>query len=609
MSKYLVATAIFWCLTFIAGRLIFIGLNSIKAVDVPISELAAAIVRGCIFDLSLWGYLSLVACVLVAALGKWLGTLRVLKFMTYLTGIIAAVTVFLLPAEAITYGAWGHHVDAPSLLMVAQRPSLILASSETWFEVAYVLVCAFLVAVDIWFLNKMKNVALKEGSNDENAISAVAALIVGGAMIIPIRGGFGLAPLNTGRAFTSNYIFANHVAINPLWNFIYSLKRIDSATEEYHFMTDDEAQAKVDSLMHRGVAKEAQYPQIFTVERPNIVVILLESFSAHGIEYLGGINATPNLDAIRHEGITFTNFFASADRSGKGLLAVFCGQPSLPNLRIIQYPEKTQALPQIAREMRRIGYTDQTFVYAGDINFNNFNSLVNLAGFDKVVTQDDFSSEQLGDKWGAHDEYSLSRLIEIMDSQTEPFYDFIFTLSSHEPFTVPMERKLEDDYLNSMCYTDKCLGEFFKTARTKQWWDKTAFILLADHGHGGPEHVGPTDRRRWNIPLIITGGAVATKDTTVTTYGSQTDLACTLLSQVGGETSSFRFSKNLLDSSEEDFAFFDFAGGYGFATPTDFEVYDNEAKRYVRKDDQTEKADTLSGKAYLQVVAKTVSEY
>ena len=94
------------------------------------------------------------------------------------------------------------------------------------------------------------------------------------------------------------------------------------------------------------------------------------------------------------------------------------------------------------------------------------------------------------------------------------------------------------------------------------------------------------------------------KDSLVTTYGSQTDLTATILSQVGIDTKDFTFSKNLLDSTAVDFAFFDFSDGFGFVTPTNYEVYDNQMQQFIRRDDMSAQADTISGKAYLQKIAK-----
>ena len=610
----LVATLLAWLLTFLVGRLIFIGVNSLKAADLTSSELGLALVHGMKFDISIWGYCGILMCVAVAV-AVWFSnynrdTVRpVLRWSSIIVGILSGVVIFVLPAEAITYRAWNHHVDAGSLMMLADKPSLILASAETWFEIAYVVVM-FIVGLVFFgiayrlcrklasplYRNEWGNVA----TSVTKTLTCITALIIGGLMIIPIRGGVGLIPLNTGNAYFSQNQFANHVAVNPVWNFIYSTKRAKQADIKYEFMPEADMEARFNGLMKA----DQKFPKIFKVDRPNIVIILLESFSAHGIEYLGGINATPNIDSLRHTGLYFNNFFASSDRSGKGLMSVMNAYPSLPTIRVIQFPQKTQNIPSLAQILRKNGYTSQTFIYGGDINFNNFNSLVNQNGYDHVITQDDFSHDQMGDKWGAHDEFTFERLLSTIDSQPTPFFDFYFTLSSHEPFTVPMERKLENDYLNSMYYTDACLGKFMRSAREKKWWDNTVFILLADHGHGGPDNVDETDRRKFNIPLIITGGAVAPKDSLVTSYGSQTDLTATLLAQLDIDAKDFVFSKNLLDSSAKDFAFFDFSDGFGFVTPDNYEVYDNQMSRFIRIDDSSQKADTISGKAYLQKIAK-----
>lgn len=610
----LAATLLAWLLTFLVGRLIFIGVNSLKAADITSGELGSALLHGMKFDVSIWGYCGILTCVTMA-IAVWFArwnrdTVRAaLRAMSIFVGVLTGIVIFVLPAEAITYRAWSHHVDAGSLMMLADKPSLILASAETWFEIAYVVV--MLIVGLVFFgmtyrlCRKFASPLYKSPWGDvatpvTKALTCVAALVIGGLMIIPIRGGVGLIPLNTGNAYFSQNQFANHVAVNPVWNFIYSTKRAKQADIKYEFMPEADMEARFGALMKA----EGKFPKIFKVERPNIVVILLESFSAHGIEYLGGINATPNIDSLRHTGLYFNNFFASSDRSGKGLMSVMNAYPSLPTIRVIQFPQKTQNIPSLAQTLRKNGYTSQAFIYGGDINFNNFNSLVNQNGYDHVITQDDFTSDQMGDKWGAHDEYTFERLLSTIDSQPSPFFDFYFTLSSHEPFTVPMERKLENDYLNSMYYTDSCLGRFMRAARKKEWWDRTVFVLLADHGHGGPENVNETDRRKFNIPLIITGGAVAPKDSLVTSYGSQTDLTATLLAQLGIGAEDFVFSKNLLDPSAKDFAFFDFSDGFGFVTPDNYEVYDNQMGRYIRMDDTSSKADTISGKAYLQKIAK-----
>lgn len=608
---FLAATFAYWILLFATQRAVFLAINSSKAIDAPLGELVLAFIHGLRFDISIWGYGSIFSLV-VFLVAVWLCDLRkVVRGMGIVLGALGGLFTFLLPANSIAYNSWGHHADAAALGMLADSPELLFASMETQYEMIYLVVCGLMAVVFGVLLSKMLNpvrkIMRRDDEDQDCALSlrgkcVMAGIIasLAGLSIIPIRGGLGLAPLNTGMAYFSQVQFANHTAVNPIWNFLYSTKRAKSAEVRYDFMPDEDMEGRFSDMMRQ----DGEPAKILKSERPNVVIILLESFSAHGIRFLGGENATPCLDALTREGVYFDNVFASSDRSGKGLVAVMCGYPSLPTVRVIQFPQKTQNISFLAQKLRDNGYESQTFVYGGDINFNNFNSLVNQAGFDNIITENDFSHDQLGDKWGAHDEHTFAKLLETMDGQKEPFFNFFFTLSSHEPYTVPMERKMSDDYLNSMYYTDHCLGQFFEQAKTKSWWDNTLFVLIADHGHQGPSRVGNTDRRRFNIPLILTGGAVAVRDSLVHTYGTQTDLANTLLSQMGIDASDFNFSRNLLIDDGKDFAFFDFTDGYGYVTKEDYQVYDIPMSSFIRHDNQTAEADTTSGRAYLQKIAK-----
>ncbi len=596
--RYLLMHAIFWLVTFALHRILFIAINSAKAFDTPLSELALSLIHGMVFDVSIIGYLSILYCLIIALSSPWVELHKTLKITNTITRIISSIVVFLLPADAIIYSYWNYHYDATCIAMSTTD------AIETWAFVIYLIAGIALVIGNgvllRFFTSNSVDVKAKPSQNIFGRIvNVIIMLIIGAAMILPIRGGTGIAPLSNSRAYFSSYQFANHVAMSPVWNFIYSTKRLKETSATYKFMDDEDAAKRFGEL----TAESNEYPHVLKTNRPNIIFILLESFSAHGIEFLGGENATPTIKSLLKESLVFNNVMAASDRSGKGLVAVMCGYPVLPTVSIIQYPKKTQSLPFIARKLRNEGYEDQTFVYGGDLNFNNFNSLVNMAGFDNVVTEEDFDETMMGDKWGAHDEYTFERLLNEADKQKEPFFDFIFTLSSHEPFTVPMPRQLDNDYLNSVYYTDKCLGDFISKAKQKSWWDNTLLVLVADHGHAGPENVGLEHKKRFNIPLIFTGGALEVRDSVVSKCGTQIDIAKTLLKQLDIDCDEFTFSKNLLDKSVKGYSFFDFNDGYGYVDDNTYQVYDNRGKMWLRFDSRNAEKDSISGRAILQMMS------
>lgn len=606
--RYVFLTAIFWILTFGIHRIIHIALNSDKAIDTPISLIAEGMVRGIIFDLSLWGYMSLLTIALVLIFGLFTKIRPALVIANIITGIISTIIVVLLPGNGIIYSYWGRHYDFSDLGMIADNPSLALASIETPMLVLYIIVAIVLAICNIILLRKLTTNVTDETNEVApkywpRVFQFIIVAIIGGLLIIPVRGGVGLAPLNTGRAYFSNALFASHVALNPVWNFIYSIKRANQTSQTYKFMPKEDAENIFNELTEN--AHSDNFLPILKDKRPNIVYILLESFSAHCIEALGGENVTPNLKQLAKEGIFFDNIYAASDRSGKGLVAAMCGYPVLPTYSIIQYPQKTQALPYMAKELRDNGYESQTFIYGGDLRFNSFNSLVTLAGFDHIITESDFPSSAMGDKWGAHDEYTLDKMLEEMKHQKQPFFDFLFTLSSHEPFTVPMEKHHDNPYLNSVFYTDSCLGAFFDKAKSSGLWDNTLYVMVADHGHGGPNNVGNDDKMRYRIPLVLTGGALCVSDTTINKVGSQIDIVSTLLPQLDINAKAFKFSKNLLSSEAPSYAFYDFNDGFGYVDEKQYVVYDNQGKQFMKyESEEGTEIDSSIGMAILQIMSE-----
>ncbi len=275
----------------------------------------------------------------------------------------------------------------------------------------------------------------------------------------------------------------------------------------------------------------------------------------------------------------------------------------MPAYSIIQYPAKSQSLSFLPKRLRENGYGNLTYMYGGDIGFKGMNSFVTLSGFDKIITINDFPRSTQGEKWGVHDEYTFEKLYKEMNDAQKPFFKFYFTLSSHEPFDVPIEKIYENPYLNAVYYTDKCLGDFFRKVKKTKNWDNTLFLLIADHGVAGPLKATSQMKERYHIPMLWTGGAVAVKDTIINTLGSQTDMVSTLLAQLDIEASGFPFSKNLLSPLVNEFAFFTYPDAFGYITPKSFQVYDNRAKGYIEQQGEITEVDSLRAKAYLQVLS------
>ncbi len=215
-------------------------------------------------------------------------------------------------------------------------------------------------------------------------------------------------------------------------------------------------------------------------------MIILESFGNSLIGPLGGDSlTTPCLNRYIKEGIVFSNFYASGNRTDKALPAILSGYPAQPAASIIKEPRKTQSLPSLVRILNGSDYKS-SFWYGGDINFANFNSFLITSGFHQIITMENFDPADYNSKWGVHDNVIFKALQDSMKQMKQPFFSVVLTLSSHEPFEVPMEPVFEGKdnltkFRNSVYYTDRTVGAFLDWAKETDWWENTLVILVADH--------------------------------------------------------------------------------------------------------------------------------
>ncbi len=260
------------------------------------------------------------------------------------------------------------------------------------------------------------------------------------------------------------------------------------------------------------------------------------------------------------------------------------GYPNQAITSIIKTPTKTQHLPAINKSLEKKGY-HTSYTYGGELEFANIKSYLLNAGFKTLVSKYSFDPSERNTSWGVHDHIVLKRFFENINKEQQPFFATIFTLSSHEPYDVPMAPRFKGKdettlFKNSVAYTDSCIGDFITKLKKDPLWKNTLVVLVADHGHPLPGH-DPNDRpSKFHIPLIFTGGALTMKGK-VKTIGSQTDIATTLLHQLGIPASDFKWGKDLLDSSARSFAFYTFNNGFGFVNPSGTVTVDNVSQKII----------------------------
>jgi phosphoglycerol transferase MdoB-like AlkP superfamily enzyme len=355
---------------------------------------------------------------------------------------------------------------------------------------------------------------------------------------------------------------------------------------------------KSDSLISR--------PQLINIsdkKQPNVILIILEGFSDKVIAELGGMkDVSPNLDSLCAKSTVFTNFYATGNRSDRGISGVLGGYPSLLSTSIMVYPEKSRSLTLLPEYFNRKKY-HTSFYYGGDINFYNLRTFVLQSNCEKITTKADFPSE-LGrmSKWGVPDGYVFDRALADLRTEVQPFMKTIYTVSSHPPYDVPFSKikgsSLHEKYLNSVAYTDSCLGSFIDSLRKSPLWENTLLIVTADHGHMEPGPTDITDPATYRIPLIWSGGVIDSLRR-IEIITQQVDFATTLVHQLGWEADSSRFAKDFFTS--KPFAFYMLDSGWGYIIPEGKFYFDQNSFDFVSKP-KGKSVDLNFSKAYLQVL-------
>jgi len=570
--KAFIFTYLLFVLVFVLQKPAFVLYYGILPEEGGAAAFFNIILHGLKLDASLAGYLTaLPALMLIVSVfvnGKWLAKGAKIYF-----GIVAVLLSAIFTVDMGLYEYWGFRLDATPLFYFFSSPKDALASVSVWTVIGGVLV--FLVYAALLYLlfvycllrQPLKPVRRK-------ALSAPVLVLLTGLLFIPIRGGFTVSTMNVGKVYFSSDMRLNHAATNPAFSLMESLAKQKDFSKQYRFMPHAAADSLFAEMTY--VAKADSIDSLLTTARPDILMIIMESFSSHLMTELGGEpDIAPNLDSISREGVLFTNFYANSFRTDRGLVAVLSGYPAQPTTSIMKYPRKTQSLPAIASALAENGYTPQ-YYYGGDADFTNMRSYLMASGFERIVSDVDFPVSKRLSKWGAHDDEVFKRLYNDMAADTaqgKRKFRVVQTSSSHEPFEVPY-RRLANDRLNAFAFTDSIIGDFIRRFKELPQWQNTLVVLVPDHLGACPENIDNLTPERYRIPLILTGGAVKSPRR-IDAYGSQQDIAATLLAQLGVEHSDFVFSKDVLDTKAPHFAFFTVPDAMGIADSCGTVIYDN----------------------------------
>ncbi len=510
------------------------------------------------------------------------------------------------------YGEWRTKLSYRALLYL-QNPSEVINTAETEHTLLLIVLWSVFTVLFCWLYTKLVEPDFTESEEKEDYKPNVYVLsgsfvLVLGMLFLGMRGGLNEIPITSSKVYYSSHKFANEMCVNPAYYLVENIlnsKKVETRAH-FNYMDMESAKRRTESLHEFACDSTVN---ILKIERPNIVVILLESWSADLIESLGGEpGITPNFRELEKEGLLFTNIYASANRSQHAMSSLFGGLPGMPVTTITNHPDKYYAVPSLVKKMDSIGY-HTSFYFGGELNYGNILSYLRYNEFDEIVEGKDINEGFFKGKLGYHDTDVMPWYVEQLSRYEQPFFSTLFTQSSHSPYDYPKIFEeiewpaIEKQYVNSGHYTDIAIGMFMEKAKQQEWYDSTLFIFVADHSHATYKNHRMESFDHHKIPMLIYGEPLqdSLRGMTFDKICGNTDLPATILAQLGMKHDEFIWSKDVFGKCYKPFAFFELNNGLGWKTPEGEFVYSNTGI-YIKNTLPEAVRDSVvkDGKAYMQ---------
>lgn len=599
---FILCTFIGWLVVFAIQKPLFLLYHNDLAAGHSFTEYLQVILHGLKLDATVSGYLTAIPLLLTIVSIRFTGkTMKsILKVYFAIMSILVAI---IFGVDVALYGYWNFRLDS-TVFFYLQSPENAMASIPFGMFIVQTIVIIIYAAFIYFLFKRFVTPIMPDTPATKKAGTLVSCILAGGILFIAIRGGLTTSTANVGMVYFSNDQFLNHSAINPCFSLMTSLTKEQDFSKEFSFFTEDKRQELFSALyptVKSGILAENE--MLLNTDRPNILLVILEGISANVVEATGGeSDITPNLNRLSEEGILFSNMYANSFRTDRGLVATLNGYLGQPTTSIMKYPSKSQSLPSIALSLREEGY-DTEVLYGGDINFTNMRSFFFNSGYNRLTSDKDFPISSRLSKWGANDDITFERLYDdlIKKDENTPWLHTFLTLSSHEPFKVPYDR-LEHPYLNSVAFTDSCLGDFVDKIKQTPLWENMLIVFISDHGFRYPESLKEYEPGRYHIPCLWIGGAVKAP-MVVDKIVNQTDLASTLLAQMNLANDGFIFSKNIFRPEYPEFAVYTFNNGFGFIDSTGVSIHDNTSNTLLFENPESGSPQRIkNGKAILQTL-------
>jgi len=587
--------------------------DKLQVVENPFSEVLLAYYNAISLDVATASILIIIPWLLLTFNSLLKSKIIKLVMQAYTLFVIALTTAVYI-AELGIYNEW-EEKPTFKIFNYLKHPDEAIASNPIFFTIILTLI--MIVMLRVFYKLTKKLYSSYDISKKRNYLVTLLFFLLAPIIFLGARGGYKEIPIAQASVYFSKHKVYNDIAISTLYNFIHSItenQAVIDGKNSYEISLDEKEKEKIlQELM--ATPSGAPKTQILTTDRPNIVLVIWESFSGDFIDDAEYQKVIPNIMNMSKEGVLFTNAYSSATLSHEGLPSILSGWPAIAGTYMTNLPSKFYKLPFLTQSLQNNGYSTM-FLFGGQLRYGNLTSYMYGNSFDIIEENSniDMDSSKEG-VLGYHDGYMFEYMKNKTNKMKEPFFSSIFTLSSHSPYDQPMEDVIEwggsdKGYFNSIYYTDKSIGEFIKAVKKESWYKNTLFIFTADHSHHTTRGWGRADPRWHHIPILFYGDVIK-KEYRGYEYkkiASQRDIAATLLSQLNIKHDKFIWSRDLFADTYKENAYIMVDNGFGLVTNEGALSYNLKENRVLYEDGNTSGL-KIKANVYMEKLLQTYLDY
>ena len=501
LYRFLFTRFLFLLFLFSLCRLLFFLFYSDQFESCTTEQIAHAFLLGLRFDISILLAFNVIF-VLLLAIGRFF---QIPKFL-FLTGKILFVLVntMLIALNLIDLEYFSFTGKRTGIEILGITDDIGNQFNQLLLNYWHIGLLAFVLF--LWLLLRTLRLTYKPVTSAKPVLYfTIGYAVFIGIAIIGNRGGFQLKPLRPNIAFSIEPSKLGNIVLNTPFN-IFMTVGIEPIEPVDYFKDPAEVSAILitwnEQQKNTGLNKH-ETPQ-------NVVIIILESFAS---EYMGINNPyegyTPFLDSLAKTNLFFPNHFANGRVSMEAVPSVLASIPGLMQEPYITSLYQTNALNGLGTQLIKQGY-HTSFFHAAKNGSMGFDAFTKNADFTNYYGMNEYvgSEEDFDGNWGIYDEPYLQYFNKTISTFPEPFATSVFTISSHQPYSLPSTYKSKFpkgalEIYPSIGYVDHSLRKFFESAKKEKWYNNTLFVITADHTQMHDKKKYSNTRGDYNVPLIF----------------------------------------------------------------------------------------------------------